>query len=169
MGTRNNHIEICGVPSILVIGALKTHKMRKETKLIAISMNKDKTTKLAPSLSSFGNMIASSYLPVEITAIIAVTERKTARTPKSSGEYNRVKIGEIKIGTACAIVVPVINVNTFLANPLWGSNLCNFCINFLHPLCSANILLETQETHQEQVQLSLPKLDFSIDIDIMRN
>ncbi|MDA3832000.1 MAG: hypothetical protein PF495_01255 [Spirochaetales bacterium] len=32
-----------------------------------------------------------------------------ARTPKSSGEYKRVRIGLIATGIACAIVVPVIS------------------------------------------------------------
>ena len=39
-----------------------------------------------------------------------------AKIPNSSGVYNRVNIGLIAIGIACATLVPVNKVNTLLLN-----------------------------------------------------
>ena len=70
--------------------------------------------------SSFGNITASSYLPVTTAPKIVVRERNKANIPKSSGLYNRVKIGDIATGIAWEMVVPVINVKTFLENDDFG-------------------------------------------------
>ena len=50
--------------------------------------------------SDFGNTIASSYLKFEIVPKIVDIAINKANTPKSSGEYIRVKIGEIAKGKA---------------------------------------------------------------------
>ena len=46
------------------------------------------------------NIIANSYLPVTTELMIKVIAINIDKTPKSSGEYIRVKIGEIAIGMA---------------------------------------------------------------------
>ena len=75
-----------------------------------------KTTILIASLSFFGSIIANSYRPVTNTATMDATAIYKANTPNSSGVYSRVRIGLIAMGIACAMLVPVIKVMTFLAN-----------------------------------------------------
>jgi hypothetical protein len=52
------------------------------------------------SSSSLGNTIASEYRPWTIVPNIDVIAMNNANTPKSSGAYNLVSIGEIAIGIA---------------------------------------------------------------------
>jgi hypothetical protein len=47
---------------------------------------------------------------------IAVMATKIERIPKSSGEYNLVSMGLIRIGIAWANEVPVIRIKTFFKN-----------------------------------------------------
>jgi hypothetical protein len=85
---------------------------------------KETTTRLAESSSFSGKIIASSYFRVTIFEIIDTTDMYKARTPKSAGEYIRVITGDKANGIAWAIVVPVIRVNTLIANPFLGIFLC---------------------------------------------
>jgi hypothetical protein len=71
---------------------------------------------LIESLLFSGSITASSYLPVAIILIMVEMETNRARAAKSSGEYIRLITGEINIGMAWAIAVPLINVETFLKN-----------------------------------------------------
>ena len=91
------------------------------------NIKKLNTEMLIASSSFFGSIIAISYRPLAIEPNMLTIPRNNANNPKSSGEYKRVKIGEIKIGIDCATVVPVININTFRLN----SEPDNLILNFL--------------------------------------
>jgi hypothetical protein len=76
----------------------------------------ERENKLTASESSLGRTIASSYRNVTITPRILVTDKNSASNPYTSGGNIRDKTGDIKIVIACAIIVPDINVRTFLRN-----------------------------------------------------
>src|ERR1700690_3208977 len=74
----------------------------------------DNINKFTASDSSSGRTIANSYLPVAKMLIRLVNDVNRAKVPKSPGAYNLVNIGDIAIGIAWAIVVPIIKVNTWV-------------------------------------------------------
>jgi len=84
-------------------------KNEKETE-----RNRDSFIKETAVLSSLARIIAFSYLPVDITLIMAVIEDKTANNPNSAGENSLVSRGENAIGISCEIPVPIVNTNEFL-------------------------------------------------------
>ena len=82
----------------------------------------ERATTLMASSSFSGRTTARSYLPditTDRTDAIAIYK---AKTPNSSGLYNRVRMGDINIGIACATVVPVIRDITFLTKGLLRSD-----------------------------------------------
>ena len=75
-----------------------------------------KFSRLKASLSFFGSISDSSYRPVANRDNIILKDIKRAKTPKSSGEYKRVSIGETIIGKSCAIVVPLTSTRLLRLN-----------------------------------------------------
>lgn len=60
--------------------------------------------------------MAISYFNEAITVATAAIDIYVAKTPKSSGVYNLVNIGDNASGIACAIAVPVTKVIIFFEN-----------------------------------------------------
>ena len=100
---------------LLKITIKSKRRVAKEVEII-----KPKAARFIAVSSFSGSTIANSYLPVAIELKIVHIARNNAKTPKSSGEYRRVKIGLTEIGRAWAIVVPVSRVRTFLENSPFG-------------------------------------------------
>ena len=67
--------------------------------------------RFAASLSFPGRTMVSSYRRHAITVNIPVTEPNTAKIPKASGEYKRVRMGATIIASNWAKVVPVISLS----------------------------------------------------------
>ena len=82
-----------------------TTSLKKKTTTNNIILNEnailnESATRFAASLFDLGNIIDNSYRAVTIAPNIDVRLINKANTPKSSGEYNLVKIGLIAIGNA---------------------------------------------------------------------
>jgi hypothetical protein len=73
------------------------------------------------ALSNFlGRVIAKLYLPLEISATIVTKDKNAAKTPKSAGVYNLVRIGVIARGITCDRTLPIDNVTKSLRNEFAG-------------------------------------------------
>ena len=75
--------------------------------------NKQRPTRFAESLSSFGRIIADSYRAVMNTENIILMLKYNPNMPNSCGEKMRVRIGAIKKGISWEINVPVDKMKTF--------------------------------------------------------
>jgi|AntAceMinimDraft_16_1070373.scaffolds.fasta_scaffold100260_1 hypothetical protein len=76
---------------------LKIRTPSSDKKLIISIKKNERASKLIASESFFGSTIEISYLTEAITAIAETIDINKAKTPKSSGVYNRDNIGEIKM------------------------------------------------------------------------
>ena len=105
-----------GASNIAIISFSKTRIIKNVSNVVIKVIINANINTLAASLSRFGSIIAISYFPVTIDEKILVKLKYNAKTPKSFGLYNLVKIGLIAIGMAWANILPVIKVKTFLLN-----------------------------------------------------
>jgi len=84
---------------------------------IATESKKEMMTEMASvfaaSFSLSDNIMAISYLKVAMEPIMPVMDIKMAKTPKLAGVYKRDNMGDSATGISWAMVVPVININTF--------------------------------------------------------
>jgi hypothetical protein len=92
----------------------KTIKVKTDTRKEIVNATEAMS---AASFFVFVMRIILSYLPVDITLIIAVIEETIARSPNSAGENILVRMGENRIGIACATAVPVVRSKDFRAKP----------------------------------------------------
>jgi hypothetical protein len=79
------------------------------------------TIRSSVALSNFlGRVIAKLYLPLEISATIVTKDKNAAKTPKSAGVYNLVRIGVIARGITCDRTLPIDNVTKSFRKELAG-------------------------------------------------
>jgi hypothetical protein len=90
----------------------KTIKVKTDTRTEIVNATDAMS---AASFFVFVMRITLSYLPVDITLIMAVMEVTIARSPNSAGENILVRMGENTMGMACANAVPKVRINDFRA------------------------------------------------------
>ena len=81
--------------------------------------------------------MASSYRKHATTAMMPVMEAKRAESPKASGPYMRVMMGEAKIARAWAMAVPPASLRTSLAK----DGTCNGLFENLLAILYINLLI----------------------------
>jgi hypothetical protein len=95
--------------------ALKTNETIKPNMTISMA-----------SSSSAGSTTAISNRKVMKTDNMLATEKYTARIPKSSEEYNRVRTGDIRRVIICPNAVPIISFRTLEVKSLFLSHIMTF-------------------------------------------